>query len=154
MLLSGLCCPIRVPPHPLCPSSRTVPIWFDNLFWWKSVVFFPPLSSPLSALAVFTWSFPAIVAQTLSDETWAWSQPLLRCHQCLTALAYPGGIWPCTIGSLRFPPPKIGLGDYWDGNVSVGSPCHCKKRLFHHLLIFKIWTFFTSCFILFILQDH
>ena len=33
-------CPIKVPPHPLCPSSWIVPIWFDNLAWWKSVGFF------------------------------------------------------------------------------------------------------------------
>jgi len=28
-------------PHTSWPSSWELPIWFDNLFWWNSVVFVP-----------------------------------------------------------------------------------------------------------------
>lgn len=100
-------CPIRVPPHPFCPSSRTVPIWFDNLFWWKSVVF-SPLSSPLSALAGFFFFltlevFPCDHGSGASDGNLGMitaspaSPPVPR-----SAHLPRGTVGPCTIGSLKF----------------------------------------------------
>lgn len=137
-------CPITIPPHPLCPSSRTVPIWFDNLFWWKSVVF-SLLSSPLSALAIFTWSFPAIVAQTLGHDH-SLSRTATSASHCSLA---PGDLGLVQQDLLYFS--KIGLGEYGDGNWSFGFLCHfkTKKAFFLTIRFLKIF-FFLGCFMLFL----
>lgn len=91
------------------PSPSTLPQFLNSPHLvWQSVlmeiswVFLAPLSSPLSALVVFTWSFPAIMAQMLQMK-------LVHDHSlsCVATSASqcsptPVGTRPCTIGTCKF----------------------------------------------------